>query len=703
MNGDEFMFTVLIAEKRYIDAIQQENKLFFEPFLGKNNFAFCVWKPEGQTLNESVPDLFDIVARKKEWRAVIIHSANVEQLKKQNPYDLVDNSKISALPKPQDRPTGGEAWEKWLKSWQDYYDKLTPLREELFSNAFQFPLQRLSTWLCFRPADYVLEDVPEKMDVDEWAIDLLERNNLKPNVLLEKMEVNQYRTEMRIKEKLRRSFTKKQSINICYPMEICCISERITENGFFNPDSYWTIRSNSDYSSFVDRNMFFDKMRFMVFDVFPDTHSEYRTDSLRFLHAVMIFVTNKTPASAMQARKLYVFESDNDETPLYTLVTSFEKKLVDTADRIENEIERIRSEIPGRLTDKEVETIFCTPSDVPVILDESCDTEALYASKDYGLSGTCPTDENAVWNEDFKRAKKSLSYIIKQQRRSVQNSINKMNLLNEVDGKDVSRLTVFQADDIRNYTENAEDEIVSELPPNFSTISAHLKNMDKNSTEVRRILEQRMSKKTTIVLGAICLGLFLLCFLPLFFSNFGNAKTVSVAAFLIGSVLGVLVIMMLVSLFFLRSSLISAINTFNHKSSDIFNDIIFTMQKYSKYLSSLCNARRGHTVLRYVEKNFDEYTKNIRIRKKHQEDIRKKRAFLLEEYGDFIMDQSYCDETMCRPYDYDFDQKVEYPYPAPFLAGDFRQIEFLVSGNYITVPSSYVKRLLIRVEEIYDR
>ena len=697
------MFTVLIAEKKYIDAIRQENKLFFEPFLSKKDFAFCVWNTEGQTLNESVPELFDIVARKKEWRAVIIHSADTEQLKKQNPYDLVDNSRVTTLVKPHDRPTDGEPWEEWLEAWEDYYSEITPLKEEVFQSAFQFPLQRLSTWLCFRPADYVLEDVAEKMDVDEWAIDTIEGNDLKPNVQLEKMEVNQYRLELRMKEKLRRSFTGEQSINICYPVEICCISERITENGFFDPDSYWTVRSSNDYSAFVDRNMFFDKMRFMVFDVLPATHREHRVDMLRFLHAVMIFVTNKTPDSAMQARRLYVLESENDETPLYSLVTSFEKKLVDTGKEIENEIEHIRSEIPDSPTDQEVEAIFCSPADVSVTLDKSCDTDALFVEKNFGLSGTCPNDEVSVWNENFRKAKKSLSYIVKQQERSVRKSINKLNLLSEVGEKDVSRLTSFQMDDVREYTENAEDEIVSELPQDFSAMSAYSKVMNEKNSEVRRMLERRMSRKTTVVLGAICLGLFLLCFLPLVFSNAGNAKTISTAFLLICAVLGSVSVLMLVSLFFLRNSLLNAIQSFNNQMKDILNDISSAMQKYSKYLSAVCNARRGHTVLRYAETNLDEYTKSIRIRKKHQEDIRRKRAYLLEEYGDFIMDQSYCDAAMSRPYDYDFSQKVEYSYPAPFLAGDFRQIEFLVSGNYITVPSSYVKNLLIRAEEIYDR
>ena len=46
---------------------------------------------------------------------------------------------------------------------------------------------------------------------------------------------------------------------------------------------------------------------------------------------------------------------------------------------------------------------------------------------------------------------------------------------------------------------------------------------------------------------------------------------------------------------------------------------------------------------------------------------------------------------------------IKYAYPAPFLAGDCRQIEFISNGNLVTVPSSYVKRILVRMEGIYEK
>ena len=166
--------------------------------------------------------------------------------------------------------------------------------------------------------------------------------------------------------------------------------------------------------------------------------------------------------------------------------------------------------------------------------------------------------------------------------------------------------------------------------------------------------------------------------------------------------LAILAVVMFVTLIFLRRSVVNAVSGYNDVAHGVMNDIQTSMRQFSKYLSASSNVRRGHAVQQYAQKNVDEYTKSLRIRKKHQEDIRKKRAQLAEDYGDYFGDRSCCDETMSRPYDYDFDQEAEYAFPAPFLAGDQRQIEFVSSGNMVTVPSSYVTKILVRMEGIYE-
>ncbi|MCR5611491.1 MAG: hypothetical protein K6F68_06655 [Clostridiales bacterium] len=605
------------------------------------------------------------------------------------------------MEKPCAGPDG--EWDELVASWKEYYSELTTRKKAVFENALRLPLQMLSTWLCFRPSDYILEDVSEKKDANDWAMEMLGEEQNKPSAKIEAMERSQYKRELRMKEELRRKFVNERSINIAYPSEVYCICERVTENGFFNPDAFWTIRSNSEYSAFVDRNMLFDKMRFMVFDVLPETHRDHRCDMIRFLYAVMVFASNPIPGSAMQARRLYVLDSENDETPLCIMATSYEKKLSSTIEGINAEIEKIRSEIPAELSDKEAETLFLVPADVPVTLDKSCDTDALHVDMNFGLSSNCPEDESAEWRNGFAQSEKSLAYIVKQQDRSVKKSVGRVAAMSEVDGSNISRLTSFQMDDIRDYTEEAEDKMIRSIPHDFSDLSRYSEPMKKKAEDVKKVLDRRMSKKTTIIIGVVCLLLYLLCFLPLVFNNGASEKTVVTALIVICVMLGLIGLILFVSLFFLKAPLKSAVRDFNNEMIVILNDIKSSMQGFASYLSSLCNVRRGHAVLSYSEKNPDEYTKSIRIRKKHQEDIRRKRAFLVEGYSDFISDSRYFDETMIRPYEYDFNQKTEYSYPAPYLAGDFRQIEFLESGCSVTVPSSFVKRITLRLEEIYDK
>ncbi len=697
------MFTVLIAEKEHIDAMQQGNKLFFEPFLESKDIAFCYWNTSGQNLQESVPGLLDSVGRKKNWRAVIINDPTTEALKSRNPFDIVDYSAVDSLIEPSRQPESEEILDDWESCWKTYYETLTKEKEVIYKGALEHPLQKLSNWLCFKPEDYILNEVQEKKDVHDWAMEEIGRDELKFSSKLEFLERRQYKNELRMKENIRRDFIADNYLRVSYPAEVHCISIRTAEKSFFDPAAYWDIRQESEYSAFTERNMYFDKMRFMVFDLLPRTHRNYRTDYIRFLASVLIFASNPIPGSAMQARRLYQLEAETDDTPLSILVTSYDKKLEATSEVIENEIERIRSEIPDELTDKAAEALFCTPQDVAVLLDDSCDPEKVYVQKDYGLFFDSPEDERHKWNREYHISEKALSYIIKQRIRSVKRSINQMHLSSEISDANISRLTPLQIDDIRYYSNAAENEMVASIPHDLTDSTRYIQQIEQESENVKKVINQRMTRKSTMVLSAICLGLYLSCFLPFLFANGGTSKTITTAIILCGVMLGILAIIMFVTLLFLRLSVIKAVKGYNNKAHDILNEIHSSMKQFSVYLSASCNVCRGHAVQNYAQKNLDMYTKSMRIRKKHQEDIRRKRAYLAEDYGDYFGDKTFCDETMARPYEYDFDQRTEYAYPAPFLAGDCRQIEFISNGNFVTVPSSFVTRILVKMEEIYEK
>ena len=696
------MFTVLIAEKEHIGAIRQQNKLFFEPFLESKELAFCSWDPAGQSLQDAVPGLLDAVGRRKKWRAVIINNCTMQTSMKQNPFDVVDTRALKAIAVPSQQPPPDETIEDWEAAWKEYFAAVAAEKEAIYRAAMEQPLQKLSTWLCFRPEDYIHNEVQEKQDVHDWAMEKLGRDEVKFSVKLELLEKNQYKGELRLKERIRREFLASNRLNVSYPTEVHCISPRSAENNYFDPDAYWNIRQDSQYSSFVDNNMYFDRMRFMAFDMLSPTHRNFRSDYIRFLTSVLIFVSNSVPSSALKARRLYQLEVESDDAPLCTLVTSYDRKLAATAEVIDNEMERIRSEIPGELTDKAAEALFCTQNEVPVVLDSSCNPDALIVELECGLASDCPEDEQAKWAQSYQESEKALNYILKQQNRAVKKGVDRLRFSTDIADSNVSQLTPFQMDDVKYYTECAEDDMVEYIPHKLTEVSRHTDRMHAEAEKIKKLIGTRMTKKMTLGLGIICLSLYLAACLPLIFGNLGTTRAANAAFIMVFGALAVLAIVMVVALLVMRYSLKTAVKAYNTTMQGIMSDVLTGLKNSSRYLGATYNARRGHAIQTYASKNVDEYTKRLRIRIKHKEDIRKKRAYLAEEYGDYLEGSAYCDATMSRPYEYDFDEKTEYAFPAPFLAGDSRQIEFISNGNYVTVPSSYITRIVARMEGIYD-
>jgi hypothetical protein len=245
--------------------------------------------------------------------------------------------------------------------------------------------------------------------------------------------------------------------------------------------------------------------------------------------------------------------------------------------------------------------------------------------------------------------------------------------------------------------------MVASIPPDLTDISRYTNRIAQASESVKKVIRGRMTRKTTLTVSAVCLGLYLICFLPFIIANAGSIKAAAAALALSAGMLGLLALIMFVALLYLRSVVLKAVQAYNDTARGIITEIRATLKQVSNYLSAFSNVRKGHCVQNYAKNNLDFYTRSLRIRKKHQQDIQRKRAYLAEQYRDYIADYTFCDEAMSRPYEYDFDLTTDYPYPAPFLAGDRRQMEFICNGNYVTVPSSFVTKILVRMEEIYEK
>ena len=86
------MFTVIIQSKRSSD-LMKDYKFLFKPFVDEGSIAFCDWNESGTDVRSCVPDLYNIVRGKKEWRALILNTDSIYDYKgvfcpnRNNPFD----------------------------------------------------------------------------------------------------------------------------------------------------------------------------------------------------------------------------------------------------------------------------------------------------------------------------------------------------------------------------------------------------------------------------------------------------------------------------------------------------------------------------------------------------------------------------------------------------------------------------------------
>jgi RsiW-degrading membrane proteinase PrsW (M82 family) len=107
--------------------------------------------------------------------------------------------------------------------------------------------------------------------------------------------------------------------------------------------------------------------------------------------------------------------------------------------------------------------------------------------------------------------------------------------------------------------------------------------MAEASEEMQKVFCRRMARKTGLVLGAVCLALFLICFLPFLFSNNGSAQTVSTAIVLTAASVGLMALVLIVALFIMRVSVLNAVNGYNDIAKETIGDINLSMKRVSKY------------------------------------------------------------------------------------------------------------------------
>lgn len=673
------MFTVVIAEKTHIDSIQ-EYKVFLKPFIDDARVVFCEWWPEEKTLADSVPHLVEAVSRQKEWRAVIL--CDEAGMEKKNPFDRVE------FTPPEYQPlVETEDVDLLLQHRQAYLNQLKEVKFASFAQASHQPLTRLMTHLCEGPllTQNKNSRVAEYMDP------------------VDRLDYLEYQEESRKKQELREQIIAGEKRAISLPAEVVCVARRTYTRQEYDINTSWEPHEDIEYSRFYDWNLYFDKMRYVVFDILPEGNPDHEFDYIRFLYAMLILANNETPTGVLRPNRVFCMNCENDKDALVELLSLYDAKLAQTDCVLSGKVAEVLNTEKPRLSDRDARMIFCSNINVPVTLSGDTDRGELFADPAaLGLATDCPRDEYGEWDRAYYGARKALHRILKQPRRALKSAATDMRRMNQVDLGKASILNEFQADDVKEYTGEEELNMVSIETPDLYDVERYENQMAEECKQVHRKIETRMTRKVTIAVGAASLALYLVGFLPLLFNNRADGKQILLALCVMGAGVLLLAVTALICLFCLRGSLQELYRSFNRTMQGISNEIDGSLNQFSRYLSHACNVMRGFSVMNCLERREDPYAARIRVYKKHMADIKRTREELREVFGGYVVERAGFETEKIDAYSYDFDRPVDFPYPIPYNEGMKCQIEFMQPGNTVQVPVSFVKRITVRREELYD-
>ena len=656
------MFTVVITEQAHLDNIKQY-ETFLTPFLNNPQIAFCRWEHSGRRLAEAVPELYTTVARHEKWRMVVV--CDEEGLEKENPFDIVGYTDPE-----QPRDMSDDA----------YLDMRRQARIAAYTEAAKQPLTRLVTWLCQAPL--VTGSMPSSQDIDPEYIEYWAQNQAKAS--------------------LRQGIIGNDVPEVTLPTEILCVAKRCFTREPYDIQTAWSTRQELQYSRFYDWNLYFDKMRYLVFDILPQNHRNYTMDYLRFLYAVMLLAANEVPMSALNPNRVYALECQNDEQALKDLLQGYDNKLAATLAKIRAEIHRIENKPTPRLSDRDAKAIFCSKVTVPVNMLGTFNTDSLFVTDmEVGLSGDCPQKESDRWNTLYRGTRKALVRYLKMPQRALRKATVDFHQLNKADLDAAERLNVYQLEDVAEHTAEEELKMVDTHTTDSYDIDRYNKDLDAQNKRVTTVIEKRMTRKWTIALGVLALACYLIGFLPMFTSNIKAERGLFFALlfFLIGT--GAMALTAYIILFFLRKPLRASISWYNGIMGGIKRDVDSSLGKYSKYLSHACNVMRGNSVMNFRKETEHPDVATIRILRKHEMDVLCVREEMRDIFSMFLTSDQ-ADADLVNSYPYDFTRPVDFQYPVPYEHMQGSRIEFMQKGNHVEIPVDFVKCVHIRREDLYD-
>lgn len=601
-------------------------------------------------MDTALPALYDLVAGKREWRAIIVQSERDRltgpESAPNNPFDFLENRHQSPY--------------------------------EVSESAV--PLIRLTQ---------LLGGVPEP----ELAFEpvMLEEDGKATRVVYRPR-----RNEEAIREQKR--LAEKYQFFENRPREVLVVSTRQpVDNTAQEIAAAWNLRLESESSEFWHRNRYPSLCRFLTCDVVNERHSLYCGSVFKLWCAVLLLALNQVEASSLQAYRLYHLSLDMDSGRLSAAFSGYYAKMeamLNQLEAAEANRESLESQTLRQAPEMEQE--------VSVTFTAKHSADLTVDTKPLGLAGDVPREEREYWGERFRRATRALTELLRSPARAL-----------DVAADDTRRRGIYPRDQVELLNRYQRSDLEEELEKTyFDTLEQRAKlgfdprrrqkEREVIDQQVRRRISQRLTRKRALMGGGICLGCVVLGAMPYFI----GAGRQGGAALLWALLVVVLTLAVcggfgLAELWIQRKEMADAMEDHNRCMHDTVREIQNSAQHYSDYLSTLCTYLRGRSYLDQEAALRSTKANQAQLSRGHRRAIAKCCA-LVRSWGTALgapVEPGLGEKPPAFDAAVAPEENLAYRFPT---RNQGRRIPLNQTGETMFSPYDFIRSITLEREELYD-
>lgn len=737
------MFTVIFADRKTIKLFE-ETKMFFGPLYDTDKMAFCEWHTEENDFESMVPGLYELIEHRTEWRALVLWEGVAGQA---NPFDYVGYDELSRTNENRDWNFYKARREKRLCAYNSAVSnpllKLTVAlcglptfrsvlteeeAEKIRSGAtmpYVFMLKRqLELLNCSETAARIATFRREeaKRFVPEEAIETLTESIRTKNTaellrlipadgisdfirfigndpIFSDPEYMELLIENTERARLLRAVYACFRMRDKLPSDILCMAPRTFDFETVLQDIKWMKKDENNSSKFARYNLYSEKLKFVLFDTAEKSDRRFELDRVKLLCLLLVMAGNEAPRGLIGTGNVYRARIDFDTEAATKICERYISKLKSTKHYIRELGLQTVSAKENSVDSRTAQTLFESDVHIPVSISSEYDRKDLCAKfGGIGLATDCPQDEYTYWAGQYRDIHKSFVRYLREPRRAVKFAVTdtfpKRNCIRD---DRTLLLDENQSEDVKIHLDETEQKMIDSATANLFNTARYTEQLNEADKEVRREIRKRMTGKKTAVIGLTAVGAYLFGFLPLIFDNCNTTRSLLFSLLTVAVMTGAFCLCGFLCLFVLREKLINRFKHFNYVMSGILGDINGGLERFSDYISCVCNVMRDFSVLQNHESAAERTGKILAC---HDAVIACRLERVHEIFSRYV-DFGSITPCECDPYDYDFTVSCRYEYDIPDL-NSHKKITYLQQGNDIVLPIEYVESIMLTREEFYD-